>query len=299
MEFSWWRLRNIAKAAQPCWAFQMRLRRPNGAIRGFACCFDSQRVAPIWSPNLIWNAQHGWAAFAMLRSLHQENSTLGASLGFIPSQFFVVGPVLIVLWLGGLRHLLRQPFARPLGVTYLILLVVFTVTGAKSYYLAGMYFILFAAGGSWAEERLDARRPPRGIRGWVALMTVGLVIALPLALPVLPATALAKGPWEGSINKDLSATVGWQSLVAQIAEVSASLPAEQRAHLVILTGDYGAAGAVDLYGRSYGLPNAISGDNSYWWWGPATRATGQPPSPSTCRNRIYRASSPRSPRRAP
>ena len=228
----------------------------------------------IWSPNLIWNAQHGWAAFAMLRSLHQENSTLGASLGFIPSQFFVVGPVLIVLWLGGLRHLLRQPFARPLGVTYLILLVVFTVTGAKSYYLAGMYFILFAAGGSWAEERLDARRPPRGIRGWVALMTVGLVIALPLALPVLPATALAKGPWEGSINKDLSATVGWQSLVAQIAEVSASLPAEQRAHLVILTGDYGAAGAVDLYGRSYGLPNAISGDNSYWWWGPADARNG-------------------------
>ncbi len=228
----------------------------------------------IWSPNLIWNAQHDWAAFAMLRSLHQENSTLGASLGFIPSQFFVVGPVLIVLWFGGLRHLLRHPFARPLGVTYLVLLVLFTVTGAKSYYLAGMYFILFAAGGSWAEGRLDGRCPPRGIRGWVVLITVGLVIALPLALPVLPGTALAKGAWEGNINKDLSATVGWRSLVGQIAKVSASLPAEQRAHLVIFTGDYGAAGAVDLYGRSYGLPNAISGDNSYWWWGPAGARNG-------------------------
>jgi len=55
----------------------------------------------IWSPNLIWNAQHHWAAFAMLRSLHQENSTLGASLVFIPAQFIVMGPVLVVLWLGG------------------------------------------------------------------------------------------------------------------------------------------------------------------------------------------------------
>ena len=254
----------------------------------------------IWSPNLIWNAQHDWAAFAMLRSLHQENSTLGASLGFIPSQFFVVGPVLIVLWFGGLRHLLRHPFARPLGVTYLILLVLFTVTGAKSYYLAGMYFVLFAAGGSWAEERLDARRPPRGIRGWVALMTVGVVIALPLALPVLPATALAKGPWEGNINKDLSATVGWQSLVAQIAKVSASLPAEQTCP----SGDlhrrlWGRRCGGPLRPKVTGCPTPSAATTRTGGGGRRAPATGQPPSPSTCRNRICRPSSPRSPRRAP
>jgi len=228
----------------------------------------------IWSPNLIWNAQHHWAAFAMLRSLHQENSTVGASLDFIPAQFVVMGPVLVVLWLGGLRHLLRHHFARPLGVTYLVLLVLFAVTGAKPYYLAGMYLVLFAAGGIWAEGRLDARRPPRGIRGWVALITAGGVLALPLTLPVLPVSALAKGPWEGSINKDLSATVGWESLVGQIAKVSATLPAVQRTHLVIFTGDYGAAGAVDLYGDRYGLPLAISGHNSYWWWGPGSSGNG-------------------------
>jgi hypothetical protein len=38
---------------------------------------------------------------------------------------------------------------------------------------------------------------------------------------------------------------------------------------VIFAGDYGAAGAVDLYGPAYGLPPAISGHNNYWWWGPA------------------------------
>jgi hypothetical protein len=36
----------------------------------------------------------------------------------------------------------------------------------------------------------------------------------------------------------------------------------------VFTGDYGAAGAVDRYGAPYGLPHAISGHNSYWWWGP-------------------------------
>ena len=227
-----------------------------------------------WSPNIIWNAQHDWAAFSMLRSLHQENSTLGASLAFIPSQLIVVGPVLVVLWLAGLRRLLRHEFARPLGFAYLVLLVLYALTGAKSYYLAGMYFVLFAAGGLWAEERLVNRRPPRGIRGWVALMTVGAIVAMPITLPVLPLGALARGPWEGNINKDLSATVGWQSLVGQIAKVSDGLPAAQRANLVIFTGDYGAAGAVDLYGGRYGLPHAISGDNSYWWWSPGNARNG-------------------------
>ena len=39
--------------------------------------------------------------------------------------------------------------------------------------------------------------------------------------------------------------------------------------MVILAGDYGAAGAIDLWGPADGLPHAISGHNTYWWWGPA------------------------------
>jgi hypothetical protein len=40
----------------------------------------------------------------------------------------------------------------------------------------------------------------------------------------------------------------------------------------VLAGDEGEAGAVNLYGRSYGLPRAISGMNSNW-----LRGYGDPP----------------------
>jgi 4-amino-4-deoxy-L-arabinose transferase-like glycosyltransferase len=223
----------------------------------------------LWLPNLVWNAQHQWAEIAMTRSLHQENGGLGAVLGFIPSQIVVVGPVLVVFWVSGLRWLLRAPRWHAIAITYLVLLAFFTLTGAKAYYLAGMYFVLFAAGGVWAEARLLAHRPPKGVRGWVALMLAGLVFALPLTLPVLPGSALPTSSWESNINKDLSATVGWPQLVRQVATVADRLPAQERARLVILTGDYGAAGAIDLWGQQYGLPAAISGHNSYWWWGHA------------------------------
>ena len=99
-------------------------------------------------------------------------------------------------------------------------------------------------------------------------MVAAAAVSLPLTLPVLPEGTLAVGPSEGSINKDLSATVGWPQLVTQVARVADRLPNSERYRLVIFTGDYGAAGAVDLYGPEDGLPHAISGHNTYWWWGP-------------------------------
>ncbi len=137
-----------------------------------------------------------------------------------------------------------------------------------------MYFALFAAGGVVVEERLAAV-PPRGLsyRGWVNLMLAGVILALPLTLPVLPLATLPGGSWESNINKDLSATVGWPDFVHQVAGIAATLPSEERGRLVIYTGDYGAAGAIDIYGGAYGLPEAISGHNNFWWWGPAGAPT--------------------------
>jgi hypothetical protein len=64
------------------------------------------------------------------------------------------------------------------------------------------------------------------------------------------------------------------SPVSQIAAVAESLPPAERVRLVVFTGDYGAAGAVDLYGAAYGLPHAISGHNNYGLRGPAGAANG-------------------------
>jgi hypothetical protein len=226
----------------------------------------------VWTPNLLWNAHHNWAAVAMLRSLHQENSTIGASIGFVPAQLIVVGPILLPFWLAGLRRLLRHEFARPLGLAYITLLIVDVASGAKPYYLGGMYFVLFAGGGLWLEERLaTTRRSPRRSAWW---FVIGAIAVIPLTLPVLPVTTLPKGDWESKINKDLSATVGWDHVAHQLGDVVAALPASERANVVIFTGDYGAAGAVDLYGKRYGLPHAISGHNSYWWWGPSGATNG-------------------------
>ena len=66
------------------------------------------------------------------------------------------------------------------------------------------------------------------------------------------------------INGDLREELGWQELVETVAHIRDQLPAADRTALGILAGNYGEAGAVNLYGPNYGLPTAISGTNSFW-----------------------------------
>ena len=48
--------------------------------------------------------------------------------------------------------------------------------------------------------------------------------------------------------------------------VVAALPADERAHAVILTNDYSEASPLVLLGT--GLPPVYSGHNAFWDWGP-------------------------------
>jgi hypothetical protein len=64
---------------------------------------------------------------------------------------------------------------------------------------------------------------------------------------------------------------GWPELVAAVADVYNGLTPQERARCVILASNYGEAGALDFFGRRYGLPRAVSGHNNYYLWGPGTR----------------------------
>jgi hypothetical protein len=70
------------------------------------------------------------------------------------------------------------------------------------------------------------------------------------------------------VNYDAGEQVAWPQYVAEIAVVYAG--AGKPANTVIVTSNYGEAGAIDLFGPRYGLPHAISGHQNYWYWGPGT-----------------------------
>lgn len=90
-------------------------------------------------------------------------------------------------------------------------------------------------------------------------------MAVPIVLPVLPAAEVA---WTYKTNPTPGETVGWPQFVQTVDGVRESLPPTQRASAVIFPADYGEAAAINELGRGTGLPAAVSGQNSEWWWGP-------------------------------
>jgi hypothetical protein len=103
---------------------------------------------------------------------------------------------------------------------------------------------------------------------WERVICVGSAIVSALVvLPLVPVSALGKTPIV-AMNYDAGETVGWPRLVQTVGEVWATLPVEERDRAVVLTANYGQAGAIERYGRAHGLPRPLSGHNAYGLWGP-------------------------------
>jgi hypothetical protein len=213
------------------------------------------------APDLVWQAMNGWPAFDVFHTLQGQAWHNRATYWL--GQFLFTGPVLTPVWIAGLWWTLRTPRLRPVAVACLFVIVVQFVLGGKPYYPGGAYTFLLAAGAVVLERKYMRR----GVVTFAALMVAGGLIGSLVALPVLPARALHTVPLQ-KINYDLAESIGWPSLVGLVADEYRSLPAEQRAHTTILTGNYGEAGAFARYGPGAGLPEAYSGANNFWLWGP-------------------------------
>ncbi len=217
-------------------------------------------------PDLVWQASHHWPTIAMTRQLNAENGGLGNIANWVVGQVILVSLALVGVWIAGLRFLWRsgRPLQRALVWAYGLLFVLFAATtGAKIYYLAGAYVYLLAAGAVSIERRLRER--PGGMRKLLTWTAITTAAALPIVLPVLPAANIG---WTYVVNQTPGESVGWPELVHTVRTVWTSLPPQVRAHAVIFTADYGEAGAINELGRGMGLPVAVSGQNSEWWWGP-------------------------------
>ncbi|WP_433046158.1 ArnT family glycosyltransferase [Dactylosporangium sp. CS-033363] len=217
-------------------------------------------------PELWWQAQHHWATVEMTRQLNRENGGLGNAPVWVVGQLLMASLALVWVWAAGLWHLWRsgRPLWRALAWAYGLLFALYAVTtGLKVYYLMGAYVYLLAAGAVAVDGWLHARG--RRVVG-VALAVCTAVFAV-LLLPVLPPTGIGR---EHKMDDTLADTVGWPQLVATVGSVWSSLPPEQRAGAVIFTENYAEAAAVNELGR--GLPTAVSGHNSQWWWGPGNPA---------------------------
>ncbi len=232
----------------------------------------------IFLPNLIWQIQHDFVSLEFLNSIHARDVRIGRTDGFLIEQLYVsTNPFTLPLWSAGLYFYFFAPAGRryrPLGWMYIVPLALFVFARGRSYYLAPAYPMLLAEGAVVGEQWLASAsaRLARIVRNltWGA-MAVGAAVSGALMLPIAPINS-ALWNLTSRIHDAFTEQVGWPELVETVAGIYAAQPDEDKPHIGILAGNYGEAGAINLYGPAYGLPEAISGVNSYW-----LRGYGHPP----------------------
>lgn len=230
----------------------------------------------VFLPNLIWQAQHHFVSLDFLHDIHVRDVRIGRTKSFLPDQVRIT-LFALPLWIAGLYFYLIAPAGRRfrmLGWMYIVPLVLFIVAKGRGYYMGAAYPMLYAAGAVWGEQLLKGLRHSWALAvragAWIALLA-NLAIGVAFFLPVAP---IKSACWKRAnrIQGDYREEVGWPELTETVAKIRDSLPVQDRARLGILAGNYGEAGAINLYGPSYGLPRAISGINSFW-----ERGYGDPP----------------------
>ena len=230
----------------------------------------------IFLPNLLWQWRHDFISLQFLQHIHARDVRIGRTKDFLPDQLELMSFALPVaasgLFFFFSKHGGRR--FRVLGWMFVVPFALFFVAKGRGYYMAAGYPILYAGGAVMLAILVSRLSPVRrtivGAIGWTALL-INITFFGALFLPIAPVNS----PWwkrMAATNDDVKEEIGWQELVETVARIRDTLPPEDRARVRILAGNYGEAGAVDLYGPARGLPPAICPVNSLW-----ERGYGDPP----------------------
>lgn len=231
-------------------------------------------------PNLLWELQHDFITLDFLTFIHARDVRIGRTDSYwidqlkVSTNFFLFP--LAILGLSVLLFTERLRRYRILGWMAVVPLISFALAKGRGYYTGPLYPMLLAAGAADLQRWLDSTRPALRRVGWgvVALLLLAGTIAVPIVLPLVPINS-RYWPLVNKSNGDLREEVGWPELTQEVARIWNTIDPAERSHAGIYCGNYGEAGAINLYGPAYGLPPVISGINSYWLRGPGN------PSPKT------------------
>jgi len=240
----------------------------------------------IFLPNLIWNIQHHWPFLELMHNIKAAGRDVELSpLQFFAQQLLLVHPLNALIWIPGAVALIvsaRFRHFRFLGWCYVVCFVTFVVLKGKNYYLAPIYPMLLAAGAVVIENLIERTRQFWLKPAMIVVLLVGGAWFAPLVVPVLSVDQfiayMHKLPFDvprsehsherAVLPQHYADQFGWEEITAKTAEAWSKLSAEEKTDCGIFAQDYGQAGAIDFFGKRYGLPPALSGHQTYYLWGP-------------------------------
>jgi hypothetical protein len=192
-------------------------------------------VVLIGLPNIVYQLTHDLPQLTMGQAL-ADNNAGDVRISMWVLLLVLLGPPLVVIWVAGLRALWRDPRVRFVVVVFVVVLVFTFVSGAQPHYPVFILPIPFAAGVVAMQGRLGPV--------WAGLFVLNGAVSLVLGLPMIPVGSVGATPVP-DVNLLAQDSIGWPAYVDQITAPYDALP--DRTHAIVVTSNYGEAGAVARY----------------------------------------------------
>ncbi len=247
----------------------------------------------IGAPSVVGQLRLGWPVVQQMSDLRASQLAHVGPGAFLGGQL-LFGPAVLLAAFGVWALLVRKSFraGRAAAVACVVAFALLLLGHGKAYYIGPIYPMLWAAGAVALAQDVARWRATRASRARlgiaVALVTVALIAlyglaAVPLGVPLLPpvpmaryAAALGVGTETNTgghlaLPQDFADMLGWPEQAQAAARVFHTLSPADQARAAIAGGNYGEAGAIELYGPALGVPAPVSAAGSYWFFGPGAR----------------------------
>lgn len=237
----------------------------------------------VFLPNLIWQIVHGLPVLNHMAELERTQLANVDRTAFIIEQFIIPG-MASVLTIAGIIHLFAGRHAwqyRFLGIVVLAVILALMMMRGKNYYTMGVFPFLMASGAVAWEMMLKRKWTRITLILFLVLLTIP---SAPIGIPLFGPQKLAgyfddlKKNYkmdfvcrfeDGSVRalpQDYADMIGWEELAGLAAGAWSRI--EDKNAAFIFCENYGHAGAVTIIGKKYGLPEAVSFNESFRYWIP-------------------------------
>lgn len=223
-------------------------------------------------PNLIWQWQNDFPILRHLNELKETQLDNYSYLDYLMEQLEITPTFLMFCWgIIGLFFTKILKAYRMIGFSALFIFLLMWVLKSKSYYVFGLYPLLFASGAITIESLLSKR--PNWVYAVAASVILPMIYFIPQGTPILPIekhieyAGIENQNGRYELTNDYADMFGWEEQVNLVDSLYKSLSPEDREHCTIWAENYGEAGALKILGKKKGLPNPISRHGSFWKWG--------------------------------
>jgi hypothetical protein len=128
-------------------------------------------------------------------------------------------------------------------------------------------------------EALVVKYNARWLKGVLpGLLFAGVAMVFPVVLPCLSYEMVQAYTEFLGINTEiergkkpplpqlLADRIGWEEKVDLVVRAYQGLTDEDKGEAIIAAGNYGQAGAIEVYGKQHGLPPVVCAHNTYFLW---------------------------------